>query len=249
MAFSGTIERTSPITLARLLERIYDAGEPGELHLEHAESKAAAVLVIHRGEIVSSTCGPLSGEGAMKELTTTFPWTYQFHPQGQTSSADARVPMPRPVKRPALKLKPLLASEARPAFAFNHLVPLADAPDVPGEPSAPRITPVLTAHAYLTGTALTTWLQGGDQHFIRFANADGQPRGAVEEADWDYFSADCAWLSTIAQAVQASLGFSAPSIISVAEPQRAVAYCLLKDGLAGVLGGKGASVAQVVQFS
>lgn len=152
MAFSGIIDRNSPITLARLLELIYDTDEPGQLILQHNDTKEQAVLVINRGEIVGSQCGELSGEAAMRRVSTSFPWSYHFVGRHSAAKSDeeTQLPMPRPAKRPALKLKPLLASEETSAFnsAAPARVPTTDAPIAPvGEtpPASPVRRPVMLA--------------------------------------------------------------------------------------------------------
>ena len=321
MAFSGIIDRSSPITLARLLELIYDADEPGELLLQHNETKEKAVLVISRGEVLSTQCGELSGDAAMKQLNSTFPWSYHFVSRNSAakSAEENQFPMPRPTKRPALKLKPLLASEENAAFNSTApaRVPSTDAPSAPvgetpqptpmrrpvvlfrkpqdspseqaevsatpeeaapanqaldrpllrllGEPlpgatlpedfvpqaESPPVAPVISKakpRSTISETNLVEWLAGGDDHFMRFAESAGTWQGTIDSDDREYFRADYHWLTSMANAVGQSLGFSTPLTMAVAEPQRAAGYGRLEDGFVGVLGGKGASVVQVLQF-
>jgi hypothetical protein len=241
MAFSGIIDRTSPITLARLLERIYDADEPGELRLVNDATNEAARLVISRGEVVSSQCGELVGEAALRHLNSTFPWSYHFAGRSAKASDGSGAEtsprsMPVVAKRPAVKLKPLIASDERPAF---HSMGAAEVPSGTATPQA---------FVALPTASLSAWLVGGDDHFIRLAESAGVCQGAVDSEDWEYFRADYQWLTTVAQAIGQSMGFSTPITLAVAEPQRAAAYGRLEHGFAGILGGKGAGVAQVLQF-
>ncbi len=241
MAFSGIIDRTSPITLARLLERIYDADEPGELRLIHGDTNEAARLVISRGEVVSSQCGELVGEAALRHLSSTFPWSYHFTGRHASASEGAGAEtsprsMPLATKRPAVKLKPSAASEERPAV---HSLGAAEVPSATAAPEALVALPT---------ASLAAWLVGGDDHFIRLAESAGICQGAVDSEDWEYFRADYQWLTTVAKAIGQSIGFSTPITVAVAEPQRAAAYGRLEHGFAGILGGKGAGVAQVLQF-
>jgi hypothetical protein len=239
MGFAGIIDRTSPITLARLLERIHDAGAPGKLLLTHSDTNETAVLAIDRGEIVHARCGDLDHDAVMKHLVSTFPWSYQFVAKGTqpTSDEDSAQLSIRPAKRPAIKLKPLPTSEERPAFA--------DA----SPPMAPATAALVSrAPSAMPAESISAWIQGGDEHFIRFADTATERIGNVDPADWEYFRADHAWLLTTANAIRESLGFSPPITLAVVEPQRAAAYGTLENGFVGILGGKGASVSQVLQF-
>ena len=147
MAIAGTIERTSPITLPRVLERIFDHEQPGMLKLKHKESGRSAEVKIDRGAVQETVFGELNGDQAMKEISQTFPWEYEFV-SSDTSITTGRLPVQPTVpsgKRPALKLvgavKPMMILsgqtgrevEASPASAK------AKSPDsAPPEPEATK---------------------------------------------------------------------------------------------------------------
>ncbi len=106
MAIAGTIERSSTITLPRVLERIFDQEQPGSLRLRHKDSGRTAIVKIDCGAVQETVFGELKGDAAMREISQTFPLEYEFEsletgiPLGRRTDPE----MMRARKRPALKL-------------------------------------------------------------------------------------------------------------------------------------------------
>ena len=145
MAIAGTIERSSAITLPRVLERIFDHEQPGSLQLKHKESGKTAEVKIDRGAVEETTFGDLKGDLAMREISQTFPWEYEFV-SSDTSISTGRLPMQpasRPAKRPALKLtgavKPMMVLSGLPNAPSDAPQSLAPATVPAGAPAAPRL--------------------------------------------------------------------------------------------------------------
>ncbi len=146
MAIAGTIERTSPITLPRVLERIFDHEQPGLLRLKHKESGRSAEVKIDRGAVQETVFGELNGDQAMKEISQTFPWEYEFV-SSDTSITTGRLPAQLTTpsgKRPALKLvgavKPMmiLSGQTGPRSEVSPTVEKAKTPDP--TPPEPQVT-------------------------------------------------------------------------------------------------------------
>ena len=78
------------------------------------------------------------------------------------------------------------------------------------------------------------WVEEGDEYAVRFAKSADQALGNVEEQDWEYFSADSSSLMLWAAGIGDTLGYSAPVLAALVEPQRAAAYRRLEDGFAGI---------------
>jgi hypothetical protein len=122
MVFVGIIERTSAISLPRLLERVYESGQTGRLELRHGETGQRATLVVDKAGIKEKRCGDLTGDAAMAEIRSSFPWHYEFIAEGAESI----------VARPQNPTVPTLARKLKVKIVSN------DAP--PAAPAAP-ITP------------------------------------------------------------------------------------------------------------
>lgn len=162
MAIAGTIERTSPITLPRVLERIFDHEQPGLLRMKHKESGRSAEVKIDRGAVQETVFGELNGDQAMKEISQTFPWEYEFV-SSDTSITTGRLPAQLTTpsgKRPALKLvgavKPMmiLSGQTGPRSEVSPIVEKAKTPEP--TPPAPQVTkPVSRLMQAKTGPAPT----------------------------------------------------------------------------------------------
>ncbi len=124
MAIAGTIEQTSAITLPRVLERIFDHEQPGLLRLKHRDSGKTARVKIDRGAVQETVYGELNGDAAMKEISQTWPWEYEFESEDPTITTGRLPvqPISRPAKKPALKLvgagKPMMLSSGEISAGF-----------------------------------------------------------------------------------------------------------------------------------
>ena len=124
MAIAGTIEQTSAITLPRVLERIFDHEQPGLLRLKHRDSGKTARVKIDRGAVQETTYGELNGDAAMKEISQTWPWEYEFESEDPTITTGRLPvqPITRPAKKPALKLvgagKPMMLNSGEISAGF-----------------------------------------------------------------------------------------------------------------------------------
>ena len=285
MAIAGVIERTSAITLARVLERIFDHEQPGRLQLKHRGSGKKAEVKIDRGAVQETVFGELKGDDAMKEITRTYPWEYEFVSE-DTSITTGRLPVQpanRPLKKPALKLvgavKPMMlhrdemiagfaakpaAVEARTEKKSPFMTPkngaqARPAPAQPGqvmadtaaaEMAAPAMpqppTPVRQVKQWPEVKDLVEWVAGSDEFAVRFAKSADQGHGAIAASDWDYFKADSASLLLWAAGIGETLGYSAPTLAAVVEPERAAAYRRLEDGFAGIYSGPNTTVDTII---
>ena len=124
MAIAGTIEQTSAITLPRVLERIFDHEQPCLLRLKHRDSGKTARVKIDRGAVQETVYGELNGDAAMKEISQTWPWEYEFESEDPTITTGRLPvqPISRPAKKPALKLvgagKPMMLSSGEISAGF-----------------------------------------------------------------------------------------------------------------------------------
>jgi len=278
MAIAGIIERTSAITLPRVLERIFDHEQPGLLRLKHLASGKTARVKIDRGAVQETTFGELQGDDAMKEISGTFPWEYEFISEDPTITT-GRLPVQpatRPAKKPALKLaglvKPVMlntggisagfaafqpaAEEGGPAVkterkaAFMSAKPAAPAPAAVAVEEQPEMQiPAATGRRLKQlpdALSLTDWVQAGDEYAVRFAKSGDTALGKVAEGEWEYFRADSASLMLWAAGIGETLGYSAPVLAALVEPQRAAAYRRLEDGFAGIYSGPETSVDAII---
>ncbi len=275
MGIAGIIERTSSTTLPWVLERIFDREQPGMLRLKHLASGKTARVRIVDGTVQETTFGELKGEAAMKEISATFPWEYEFI-SGDPGAASGSAPVPRPLKRPALKLagnmKPAMlnsgeisagyaavsaaAGEAgaatraerksvfmaarstaprQPAEATGSLPGAEPADDQSGNPIP--AAPGCRTKQWPDARHLTGWVEQGDEYALRFARSGEVVLGKATESEWEYFRADCASLMLWAAGIGETLGYSAPQLAALVEPQRAAAYRRLHDGFAGIYSG------------
>ena len=305
MAIAGTIERSSSITLPRVLERIFDQEQPGLLRLRHRESGRIAIFKIDRGAVQEMVFGDLKGDAAMREVSGAFPLEYEFE-SSDTSITTGRLPV-QPVmragKKPALKLvgavKPMMvlsgltpsAAAASPSAATARVpasapasAPAASqvvesverkpaarfmqekrgpqplpAPAEPGQakeqprqeiPSKDAVEksvalpppPMRRVSSLPSVESLTEWVGAGDEFVIRFAGSAALTLGAVGEADMDYFRTDSASLLERAALIGEVLGFSAPGLAAIVEPERAAGYRRLADGFSGIYCGPDSTV-------
>lgn len=150
MAIAGIIDRTSAITLPRVLERIFDHEQPGFLKLKHRESGKTAEVRIDRGAVEETTYGDLRGDLAMREISQTYPWEYEFvssDPNISTGRLPVQ-PASRPAKRPALKLagavKPMMVlSGLTDAVQDASRAAVAENASAPGEAKAVESKPAV----------------------------------------------------------------------------------------------------------
>jgi hypothetical protein len=98
MNISGILEQSSPVTLPRLLERIFDTDRPGELVLKHQNTGEQATLLISQGEVRNTVFGELKNEEAIRAINQTFPWIYEFKASGDTQG-DGRLGGPNIIKQ------------------------------------------------------------------------------------------------------------------------------------------------------
>jgi hypothetical protein len=285
MAIAGVIERTSSITLARVLERIFDHEQPGWLKLKHRENGRTAEVKIDRGAVQDTVFGELKGDEAMKEIAQTYPWDYEFVSEDPTITTGRLPWQPGERRKPALKLagavKPMMLHQGEISAGFATKDPeesgngakperksafMAARPAAPQRPakegkSAPEDKPVdvaepaarpagskiVPAHSrrmrqWPDVAHLAAWVAEGDEYAVRFAKSADQALGTVEQHDWDYFAADSSSLMLWAAGIGDTLGYSAPVLAALVEPQRAAAYRRLEDGFAGIYSGPDTTV-------
>lgn len=288
MGIAGVIERTSAITLARVLERIFDHEQPGWLKLKHRENGRTAEVKIDRGAVQDTTFGDLKGDEAMKEISQTYPWEYEFVSE-DTSITTGRLPwQPGERRKPALKLagtvKPMMLNQgeisagfaskppaeavngnakperksafmaAKPAALQGLAVAAEEAtPAVAAEPSAPaeekKVPSASNARRvkqWPDVARLAAWVEEGDEYAVRFAKSADEALGKVDQQDWDYFAADCSSLMLWAAGIGDTLGYSAPVLAALVEPQRAASYRRLEDGFAGIYSGPDTTVDAII---
>lgn len=289
MAIAGTIETSSAITLHRVLERIFDHEQPGRLQLKHKESGKTAEVKIDRGAVQDTVFGDLKGDDAMKEITQTFPWDYEFVSEDPTI-ATGRLPIQptnRPPKRPALRLaganKPMMLNTGEISAGFAAKSP-APSPTIGAKPerksafmgekpagqqSKTPVEPVKLERAAAPvsekaapappspkhrvkalphAADLAQWVADGDEYAVRFAKSGDTEFGKVADGEWEYYRADSASLMLWAAGIGDTLGYSAPILTAVVEPQRAASYRKLEDGFAGIYSGPDTTVDMIISI-
>jgi len=291
MAIAGTIESSSAITLHRVLERIFDHEQPGRLRLKHKESGQTAEVKIDRGAVQDTVFGDLKGEDALKEITQTFPWDYEFVSEDPSINT-GRLPIQpanRPPKRPALKLagesKPMMLHTGEINAGFSTQLPpqvslagarperksafMAEKPA--GQQRKTPVEPVRNERPEVRATApagdkagpappapkhrvkalphaadLAKWVADGDAYAVRFARSGDTAFGKVADSEWEYYHADSASLMLWAAGIGDTLGYSAPILTALVEPQRAASYRKLEDGFAGIYSGPDTTVDMII---
>jgi hypothetical protein len=160
-------------------------------------------------------------------------------------------PARMPGKKPALKL----TGTQRPAIAIprKQTAPvLLPAPARNGVDAAAAAGGSLSTARQMTtlptAESVASWVDAGDEYAIRFScSADGN-RGNAGDSDWEYFRTDHASLMERAELIAGTLGFSAPLLAVIVEPERAASYRQLADGFAGAYCGPGCSVDMMLEL-
>jgi len=285
MSIAGVIERTSAINLARVLERIFDHEQPGRLRLKHRENGRTAEVKIDRGAVQDTVFGELKGDAAMKEISQTYPWDYEFVSEDPTITTGRLPWQPGERRKPALKLagavKPMMLNQGEIQAGFASKKPdepvnagkterksafmaakpngqqrpvgaRTEADEKPASAAAGRaVEPVAEKKPPAPGRRmrqwpdvadLAGWVEEGDEYAVRFAKSADKALGNIEEADWEYFAADSSSLMLWAAGIGDTLGYSAPVLAALVEPQRAASYRRLEDGFAGIYSGPDTTV-------
>lgn len=164
MSFKGTIDKNSSSLLPRLLERIFDEGNPGRLEFKHKESELTATLVLDADSVTEMRCGQTTGDEAMTQIRQTFPWEYEFVPDASSATATRSPSAAAPLLGGKAKIRLGSVDTAPSSFPDSgieqplHLPPAADA-SPPAPADAPRkvlkLTPVKPAATLVASPAPT----------------------------------------------------------------------------------------------
>ncbi|HWB05918.1 MAG TPA: hypothetical protein VG796_23050 [Verrucomicrobiales bacterium] len=234
MSFSGTITESNGMTMTRLIERIVHTDTPGELRLHDEPSGRRACVAIRRGMVQEVSFGELTGNPALTAISQVMPWTFEFI----ADEAGARPAHPSMVSR-SPRARAVVKAAPRPAIAPAEASPEPPAVADPA-PSAPA--PALTEFH-------RQWLTADSSaHCIRFGTAGEEFAGGIQPDDYDYFRSDFAFLRATAAGIARSLGWDAPAVVAIAEPERSTGYAMIEDGFLGIMAGAGSGVQHVIDF-
>ena len=261
----GLIDSDSQLTFVRLIERLFDRGESGELRLRALHADAEATLQIGRSTIGHAVFGDLTGEPAIQAVKKVEAWEFWFEPARSSlptaehpaspSAGAAPVAVARP-GLPGLSIKPAriktspaptgpvatTISLTTPGIAVARTTldgqtppttlptrrapavePLQPAP-VDGNPAPDDFRPITAPFPSSQPAADSPPAPTLPDGFSRLVCLNQKlTGGSADEAA--FYTTDFAFLRFQAEAIGATLGLSLPTVLALAEPDRAtVAY-------------------------
>jgi hypothetical protein len=172
------------------------------------------------------------------------PWSFEF----VADKAGAKPTHPSMVSR-GPRARAVVKAAPKPAVvqeAVSVAPPAAEiaAPveEIPPPEPAVGLVPVLT-------DAHRQWLADpGSAYCIRFGTAGDDFAGEIHEDDRGYFRSDYEFLRATAAAIARSIGWDAPGVVAISEPERSTGYCAIEGGFLGIIGGAGTGVEHVIGF-
>jgi hypothetical protein len=162
-----------------------------------------------------------------------------------TPAAETSLTAAKPERKSAfMTAKPAVT---RTAASAGSTMPVVDGGAETVDPFIPA-APNRRMKQWPDAQSLSDWVESGDEYSLRFARSGETVLGKVSPDEWAYFGADSASLMLWAAGIGETLGYSAPVLAALVEPQRAACYRRLKDGFAGIYSGPETTVDAIIDI-
>jgi hypothetical protein len=212
----GLIDKENGNSLTRILERIMDRGQPGQLILISQPEGKKATLDLGRDEVKLIEFADLTGEAAMRAITEIPLWTFEFLEAG-AGATQAKAPrILRPVVRTAAAKAPVTKAVADPAPEESVTLP----------ETAPTIASSIESAAPLEAALFAEPIQFDPPACHKLHWDAGTFTPQTNEAESEFIQGDFGYLYHQARAIGRCVGLSTLRAFAYAEDRgvRAASY-------------------------